>query len=201
MPTREARRARKLIAHGLLHWGRRPRGFVSGVFSMSFAGAFPFAVRIKPRGEAGEVRSDAGGFSIVTFPLRGSGGRQLTLLDCRFIDKEGRRSALRRRSSWFAGCADEVESLVLKRAELTRGGSVGEASSPSDDPDECLLIPVGAVAADFCPEGGTMRSRFRCRARPSEGTERCAAVKRSSWAVSSVFVFSSFFSLFCSAAR
>src|SRR4051812_20866626 len=88
MPTREARRARKLIAHGLLHWGRRPRGFVSGVFSMSFAGAFPFAVRIKPRGEAGEVRSDAGGFSIVTFPLRGSGGRQLTLLDCRFIDKE-----------------------------------------------------------------------------------------------------------------
>lgn len=192
MPTRDARSARKLIAHGFLHWGRRPKGFVSGVFSMSFVGAFPFAVRIKPRGEAVEVRSEAGGFSIVTFPLRESGGRQLTLLDRRFIDKEGRRSALRRRSSWFAGCADEVESLVLKRAELTRGGSV-EASSPSDDPDECLLIPVGAVAEDFCPEGGTMCSWFRCRARPSKGTERCAAVKRSAWAVSSVSFFFFFF--------
>ncbi len=195
MPTREARSARKLIAHGLFHWGRRPRGFVSGDFSMSFVGAFPFAVRIKPRGETSAVRSGAGGFSIVTFPLRESGGRQLTLLDRRFIDKEERRSALRRRSSWFAGCADEVESLVLKRAELTRGGSV-EASSPSDDPDECLLIPVGAVAEDFCPEGGAMRSWFRCRARPSKGTERCAAVKRSSCAVFGRFLSSFFLPLF-----
>lgn len=176
MPTIDARSARKVIAQGLLHCGRLPADFTSCVFSMSFVCIFPFVARIKPKGEDGAVRSGAGGFSSVPFPFRESGGRQLALLDGLLIEKERRRSALRRRSSLFGGCADEVESLEVKREELTRGASAGGASSPSDDPDECLLIPAGEMVEDSCPggwHGGC--SWFRRRARSDQGREQRAA--------------------------
>jgi hypothetical protein len=176
MPTMDVRSAKKVSAQGLLHCGRLPRDFVSGVFSMSFDCVLPFVARIKPKGEDGAVRSGAGGFSIVPFPFRESGGRQLALLDGRPIENERRRSALRRRSSLLAGCADEVESFVVKREELTRGASAGEASSLSDDPDECLLIPAGAMAEDSSLggwHGGC--SWFRRRARSNQGRELWAA--------------------------
>lgn len=158
IPTMDATSARKLIAQGLLHGGRRPTAPVSGAFSASFACNCPFAVMIKPRVEDDDVRSGDDRFSIVPFPLRGSGNCQLTPLDRRLIEKEGRRSALRRRSSLLAGCAEGLRSLVRKREELTWEVSTGGASSSSDDPDECLLIPAGAVVEDSCPGGSTVRS-------------------------------------------
>jgi hypothetical protein len=119
MPTIDATSAKKLIAQGLLHGGRRPEAPASGAFSVSFVRNSPFAVMIKPRGEDGDVRSGDGRFSIVPFPLRESGTRQLMLLERRLIENEGRLSALRRRSSLLGGCAEDRESLVLKRVELT----------------------------------------------------------------------------------
>ncbi len=123
MPVMDARRASRVIAQGLFHCGRRPGDVVSGGFSMSFVvcAAFPLAaVMIRPKGDEGDVwLGDGGGFSIAPFPVRESGGRQLTLLDRRLIEKEGGRSALRRRSSLLGGgCADETESRAMAAAAL-----------------------------------------------------------------------------------
>jgi hypothetical protein len=119
MPTMDAMRARKLIAQGLLHCGRRPFS-LSWVFSIPLFCTSPVEVKTSPSGEGGGVRSGSGGRSTAPLPLRDSGGRQLTLLERRLIEKEGRRrSALRRRSSLFGGCAVDVDSLAPKREALT----------------------------------------------------------------------------------
>lgn len=180
MPITDATSATKLIAHWLFHCGRRPRSFVSEVFSIPFSATSLSAVRAKPRGEDGDVRTGDSRFSIVPFPLRASEERQLMLLDRRLIESEGRVSALRRRSRLFEGCADDLDSVVLlQREELTRGPSTGGGPSSSDEPDECLLIPTGGGGGRCLSGGGTtMGSWFRCRGGPSEWMESAGAVKR-----------------------
>jgi hypothetical protein len=127
------------------------------------------------------VRAGDSRFSIVPFPLRASGERWP-------IEREGRESGLRRRSRLFAGCADDLDSVVLlKREELTGGPSTGGGPSSSDEPDECLLIPAGAGGGRCLTGGGTtVGSGGFGVGGPSEWMEKGAAVKRCySWGVPS----------------
>jgi hypothetical protein len=129
------------------------------------------------------VRRGDSRFSIVPFPfpfpLPASEERQLVLLDRRFIESEGRVSALRRRSRLDAGCAGDLSSVVLlKREELTRGPSTGGGSSSSDEPDECLLIPAGVAADDACLGVARRWARGFGVVGLSEWTESGAAVTR-----------------------
>lgn len=119
MPAMDAMRARRLIAQGLLHCERRPFS-LSGIFSIPLVCTSRVEVKTSPSGEGGGVRSGGGNLSTDPLPFRDSGGRQLTLLGRRLIEKEDRRrSALRRRSSLFGGCAVDVDSLASKREALT----------------------------------------------------------------------------------
>jgi hypothetical protein len=180
MPIMDATSATRLIAHGLFHWGRRPSNPVSKLFFIPFGATSLSAVRAKPRGEDGDVQTGDSRFSIVPFPLRASGKR-------RSIEREGRGSGLRRRSRLFAGCADDLDSVVLlKREELTSGPSTGGGPSSSDEPDECLLIPAGAGGGRCLTGGGTtVGSGGFGVGGPSEW-EKGAAVKRYySWGVPS----------------